>query len=72
MFKIKLNKEEMKYELVIMEVLVKSVGTLKEITEVALDRGIEDSELTFAYKNMAKNKHTVANFGLSGKFLFSK
>jgi len=46
-------------------------GSLEKISEYAINF-INEKELTFAYKTMNKNKHTIAEFGVLGKFLFSK
>ena len=47
-------------------------GNLVQITEKAIEMGIEQEELVFAYNAMRNNKDDVANFGVNGRFLFSK
>lgn len=46
-------------------------GTLTDITWKAIEMGIEQEELTYAYKVMSENKDTVAEFGINGSFLYS-
>lgn len=46
-------------------------GTLTQVTKYAM-HFIDKDELTFAYEQMNKNKHTVAEFGIFGKFIFSR
>lgn len=45
-------------------------GNLEQISNYALNF-IELDELIFAYEIMDKNKHTVAEFGIMGRFIFS-
>jgi len=46
-------------------------GNLKDITKRAMIIGLDQSELTLAYEVMNKNKHTVAEFGINGTFMYS-
>jgi hypothetical protein len=46
-------------------------GNLYKITELAMEQGLSQKELELAYKTMQENKHTVANFGGFGSFLYS-
>jgi len=47
-------------------------GSLTQVTEKALEMGVQGKEITLAYEIMDKNKHTKAEFGLNGCFLYSK
>ena len=46
-------------------------GDLNSITNKAIEIGMRPDELTVAYQTMAKNKHTVAEFGMNGTFMYS-
>ena len=46
-------------------------GTIEAITQKALIMGIVHDELAYAYRDMARNKTTVAEFGIKGHFLYS-
>lgn len=45
-------------------------GRLVDVTKYAMNF-IDKDELTFAYEIMNKNKHTIAEFGIMGRFIFS-
>ena len=46
--------------------------TLDECAEFLLQRGVSDEEIDIAIQNMIANDHNVAEFGIFGKFVFSK
>ena len=46
-------------------------GTLTQVTEKAIEIGMSQDELVFAYQVMSENKDTIAEFGLNGCFLYS-
>ena len=47
-------------------------GSLTKITDFAIEEGLDIDGLEIAYKTMNKNKHTIAEFGINGYFIFSK
>ena len=47
-------------------------GSIKEITLKAIKMGITQEELTLAYLDMAENKHSVAEFDIYGRYIFTK
>jgi len=47
-------------------------GNLNDVTDFALEEGLDVDDLELAYKTTTNNKHTVAEFGINGYFLFSK
>jgi len=76
MFKIIFNKSSRKYSFekrVNNEKNAFSVhGNLEQVTESAINFGIDQEELLSAYVSMRENCHTEADFGINGKFIFSK
>lgn len=71
MYKIKFQPETKNYSFEKNNGAVKAEGTLSQVTMFAIEQGLQQKELTLAYEIMAKNGHTVAEFGIRGCFLFS-
>ena len=71
MYKIRLNSIDKDYEFDKEErTLFK--GNLNDITNFALEEGLDADDLELAYKIMSENKHTIAEFGVKGYFIFSR
>ena len=71
MYKIQFNRLDKQYRFKKNGRIV-DVGNLEAMTWTALDEGIQNSEIKIAFETMIKNKHTQAEFGINGYFLFSK
>lgn len=71
MYSIEFNRLDKKYRFKKQGITV-DTGSLQEITWTALEYGLANSELTTAFEEMAKNKHTYADFGINGTFIYSK
>ena len=71
MYSIHFNRLDKKYRFKYSGTIV-DVGSLAEITWTALEYGLTQNELDMAFREMAKNKHTYADFGINGTFIFSK
>lgn len=70
MYRIKYVEEKRKYEIHSSHFGAYE-GNLTQVTEKAIEMGIEQDELTYAYETMNKNRDTVAEFGINGSFLYS-
>lgn len=46
--------------------------TLEEVSEFLMQRGVDDNEIDTAIQEMIKHEHNVAEFGIYGRFVFSK
>jgi len=47
-------------------------GPFLKIYRKAVEMGVEPLEIKYALEEFAKNDHNVAEFGIWGKFIFSK
>jgi hypothetical protein len=50
---------------------VESYGTIEQAADALLGIGIKDDAIDSAIIEMYANKHTRANFGINGGFIFS-
>lgn len=47
-------------------------GTPRSIFSVAIKMGIEEKELAYAVNQLQASNHDYADFGVNGRFLFTK
>ena len=71
MFRIKFQPMSKNYKFEKTDGSIFVEGNIHQISMFAIQHGIQQNELTNAYISMSKKLHTIAEFGLEGRFMCS-